>query len=169
MVRQSWSKRIATVYFPSEEELQEWTAAAHEAGVPLSAYIREMVAKGQASLKARPRADHAKELEDLRRENAGLVRDAREKTMLLEHYETELFKLRNQIFREADSEGLGEYDPKLLAILREGKTIESYRLLTGLGINPRDSDAVKLVKNQLEEMRRFGLVTETPHGWRWVG
>jgi hypothetical protein len=128
-----------------------------------------MVAKGQASLESRSRADHAKELEDLRRENVDLVRDAREKAMLLEHYETELFKLRNQISREADSEGLGGYDPKLLAILREGKTIESYRLLTGLGINPRDSDAVKLVKNQLEELRRFGLVTETPHGWRWIG
>ena len=29
-----------------------------------------------------------------------------------------------------------------------------------------DSDAVRLISNQLEELRRFGLVKETANGWR---
>ena len=31
-----------------------------------------------------------------------------------------------------------------------------------------DSDAVRLISNQLEELRRFGLVKETAAGWRWI-
>lgn len=31
-----------------------------------------------------------------------------------------------------------------------------------------DSDAVRLISNQLEELRRFGLVKETASGWRWM-
>ncbi len=31
-----------------------------------------------------------------------------------------------------------------------------------------DSDAVRLISNQLEELRRFGLVKETANGFRWI-
>ena len=31
-----------------------------------------------------------------------------------------------------------------------------------------DSDAVRLISNQLEELRRFGLVRETANGFRWI-
>ena len=60
------------------------------------------------------------------------------------------------------------YDTRLVGMLRQGKTIDSYRILISLGIDPGDSDAVKMVKNQLEELRRFNLVKETPAGWRWI-
>lgn len=68
-----------------------------------------------------------------------------------------------------DSEGANEYDSELVVILRRGGIIDTRELLTGLGIDPRNSQAVRLVSNQLEGLRRFGLVIETHNGWKWVG
>jgi hypothetical protein len=40
--------------------------------------------------------------------------------------------------------------------------------LKELGIDPGETEAVKLVNNQLESLQRFGLVKETNQGWRWI-
>jgi hypothetical protein len=40
--------------------------------------------------------------------------------------------------------------------------------LKELAINPSETEAVKLVNNQLESLRRFSLVEETANGWRWL-
>lgn len=164
-----YAKRSATIYFHREEELREWAAEAKTLGCSLSNYVLEMVSKSRATLTSSPRADISKDMDLLKRENMDLKKDNREKELLMSHYETELFKLRNKIFQEVDEEGIGEYDARLVGILRKGKTVDSYRLLSDMGIDPGDSEAVKLVKNQLEELRRFGLVKETANGFRWVG
>jgi hypothetical protein len=52
--------------------------------------------------------------------------------------------------------------------LRRGKALEGYSILKELGIDPTDTQAVKLIDNQLESLRRFGLVEETANGWRWI-
>jgi hypothetical protein len=125
--------------------------------------------KGRSSLELSSHTNLSKDLEDLRKENRIIKKDNQEKALLLEHYETELFKARNKAYLTVDSDEAEEYDAHLVALLRQGKTIDSYRILSDLGIDPSDSDAVKMVKNQLEELRRFNLVKETPAGWRWIG
>jgi len=40
--------------------------------------------------------------------------------------------------------------------------------LKELAIDPSKTEAVKLVNNQLESLRCFGLVEETTTGWRWL-
>jgi hypothetical protein len=127
-----------------------------------------MVGRARTPLSER-RANISVELEEARREVAVLKKENREKNLLLEHYETELYKARQKAFREVDSDEATEYDSRLVDMLRQGRTIDSYRILSERGIDPNDSQAVRLVKNQLEELRRFGLVKETPSGWRWIG
>jgi hypothetical protein len=53
-------------------------------------------------------------------------------------------------------------------MLKRGKVLDSQEIFGSLGIDPRDTQAVKLVSNQLEELKRFGLIRESPHGWRWL-
>ena len=134
----------------------------------LSKYIFEMVSKSQAASKSPSQPNISKDLEELRKENRMLKKDNQEKILLLEHYETELFKARNKAYLDIDSDESRAYDTRLVEMLRQGKTIDSYRILIDLGIDPGDSEAVKMVKNQLEELRRFNLVKETPAGWRWI-
>jgi hypothetical protein len=61
------------------------------------------------------------------------------------------------------------FDIELIKLLKGNKkTFNSSDILDALGINSRDIQAAKLIKNQLESLLRFGLVTENPSGWRWV-
>jgi len=65
-------------------------------------------------------------------------------------------------------EGTRRHDEDLIKVLRHRKSVEGYAILKELGVDPRDTEAVKLVNNQLESLRRFGLVEETGTGWRWI-
>jgi hypothetical protein len=89
--------------------------------------------------------------------------------MLLEKLEGEVYKTRYASFSDVDSDpGKRRYDEDLIAILKGKKrAIDGYAIIKELGIDPRDSESVKLVSNQLESLRRFGLAEETSGGWRW--
>jgi hypothetical protein len=90
------------------------------------------------------------------------------KTLVLDKYEAELYKLRYDAFsKPEDFDGVRRHDEELIAILKRGRTLDGYEILRELGIDPKDSGAVKIVSNQLENLRRFGLADETPHGWKW--
>jgi hypothetical protein len=52
--------------------------------------------------------------------------------------------------------------------LQRGKALEGYAILKELGVDPSETEVVKLVNNQLESLQRFGLVQETAQGWRWI-
>ena len=75
----------------------------------------------------------------------------------------------NAAFSDVDaSSGQRRYDEDLVSILKlRNRTFDGYTILKELGIDPRDSEAVKLVGNQLESLKRFGLAEETANGWRW--
>jgi hypothetical protein len=66
------------------------------------------------------------------------------------------------------AEGIRNHDQELIKILQRGKALDGYLILKELGINPGETEAVKLVNNQIESLRRFGLVEETANGWRWI-
>ena len=103
MARSRYARRMATIYFPSEELLGDWATQADAADCSLSKYILEMVSKGQAALRSPSQSNLSKDLEELRNENRLLKKDNQEKILLLEHYETELFKARNKAYLTMDS------------------------------------------------------------------
>jgi len=95
--------------------------------------------------------------------------DLKMKNLLLEKLEADVYKARYTDFGEVDAdEGRRRHDEDLIRILKRGKAVEGYAILTELGIDPRETEAVKLVNNQLESLRRFGLVEETAAGWMWL-
>jgi hypothetical protein len=61
------------------------------------------------------------------------------------------------------------YNKELVEILRARGFVDSYKLLEELEIDPRDSELVKAVSKQLEELEGYGMVETTPRGWRWIG
>jgi hypothetical protein len=86
----------------------------------------------------------------------------------LEIMQAEVYKQRFADFEQVDALGMHSYDRALVDMLKRGKVLDFQEILGGLGIDPRDSQAVKLVSNQLEELKRFGLIRESAHGWRWL-
>jgi hypothetical protein len=120
----------------------------------------------ERSLPTRP--DLVRENSDLKTLNRKLEEEIKLLKINVEHSQAEIYKLRFSGFAQLDSDKAHEYDAELVSLLKKGRVLDPQEILSNLGIDPRDGQAVKLVSNQLEELRRFGLVRETHNGWRWV-
>jgi hypothetical protein len=169
MVAPHLKARYINVYLPSAKLKQLWEEDAKKAGLPLSKFVFEAVESFRAPDDEIPRYDLVKELADAKEEMQKLRSDLKMKDLLLEKLESEVYKARYADFAEVDAtDGTRSHDEDLIKILKRGKVVEGYSILKELGIDPRETEAVKLVNNQLESLQRFGLVEETAVGWRWI-
>jgi hypothetical protein len=162
--------RYVYLYLPSAEDKARWEKLADAAGVPLSKFVIEVFESTLAEESDfKPRGELVKEIGKLRSENKLLRDDLNQKKIVLEKYETELKRYRSQAFVEDNFEGARKYNRELISVLKQGIVLDSYKLLEELGIDPNDSQLVKALSQQLEELEAFGLVTSTQRGWRWAG
>jgi hypothetical protein len=169
MVVPGLKSRYVDVYLPSKEAKQEWEEEAKKAGLPMSKFIFEAVESFRAAKTETPKFEIVKELADAKEEVQKLRGELKMKTLLLEKLEADVYKARFANFQEVQmEEGTRRHDEELIKILRRGKALEGFSILKELGIDPSDTEAVKLVNNQLDSLRRFGLVEETANGWKWV-
>jgi hypothetical protein len=170
MVKPELAERYCNIYFPSKEDKNRWEKIADKKGVPLSRFVYETVEDSLAKETDAPRYEIVKELAQLREENRKQRDELKLKTLVLEKYETELFKLRHEAFSQPkEFDGIRRYSEELMAILRLGRIVNGNEILKELSIDPKDSESVKLVSNQLENLQGFGLVKETSAGWKWIG
>jgi predicted DNA-binding protein len=162
--------RYVYLYLPSAEDKARWDNLAKEAGVPLSKFVIEVVESSLAeNTDFKPRGELVKEIGKLRTENKELRDDLKQKKIVLEKYETELKRYRSEAFLDDRLKGFSKYSTQIINIPKRGVTVDSYKLLEELGIDPKNSDLVSAVSKQLEEMEAYGLVTNTSRGWRWIG
>lgn len=163
-------ERYISVYLPSVKVKELWEEDAKKAGIPLSKFVFEAVEKFRETDNELHRYDLVKELAEIRDEAQRLRNDIKMKNLLIEKLETEVYKARHADFGEVDpiDGGTRGHDEHLIKILKRGKPVDGYSLLKELDIDPRETEAVKLVNNQLESLRRFGLVEETALGWKWI-
>jgi hypothetical protein len=168
MARKEFLGRTATVYLPAGEILTAWQKKAAQGGATISEYIFEMVEKARRPAEDVVRPDLVRENSDLKTLNRKLEQEVNLLKTNLEIMQAEVYKQRFAGFEHVDAPGMHSYDRALVDMLKRGKVLDSQEILGGLGIDPRDSQAVKLVSNQLEELKRFGLIRESPHGWRWL-
>lgn len=166
------NERYVYAYLPSVEAVRDWKARAEKSGVSISQFVYEHVTnslrqeEGQESFK--PRSEL---IEELRRKDEAIDKLTRENEitrLALERVETELRRYRSEPFVENRFRGIRKYDRQLVELLKNGRDVDSDHLLRLLGINPRETDLVKAVSNQLENLQAYGLVTKTRRGWRWT-
>jgi len=142
---------------------------ADKAKTPLSPFCISIIEEHLAEEEEfRPRRELTRETESLKAENKTLRDDLRQKEIVLERYEGELRRHRSQPFLEADYKGTRRFSKELVEILKRRGSVDSYRLLEELGIDPRESDLVKGISRQLEELEGYGMIEATSKGWRWI-
>lgn len=63
-----------------------------------------------------------------------------------------------------------QYSRELVDLLRTRGSLDSYEILQALGIDPMESDQVKSISTQLEELERYGPVKikADGRGWQWM-
>ena len=162
--------RYIHVYMPSDADKARWKGLAEKAKTPLSKWVIEIVESTLAENEEfQPRRELAKEMETLKAETKALRDDLRQKEIVLERYESELKRYRAQPFQEEDYRGMRRYSKELVEILKARGQVDSYRLLEELGIDPRESELVKAVSRQLEELEAYGMVKTDGRTWKWIG
>jgi regulator of replication initiation timing len=162
--------RYVYLYLPTAEDKQRWQSLADEAGVPLSKFVIEVVENAfTEESDFKPRGELVKEIGKLRVENKELRDDLKQKEIVVEKYENDLKRYRSEAFLQDKFEGARKHNKEIIAILKRSGVIDSYRLLEELGIDPKETDLVKAVSNQLEDLEGYGLVSSTQRGWRWIG
>ena len=161
--------RYVYLYLPSKADKDRWEKLAAQAQTPLSKFIIEIVESTLAEEEFRPRRELTRELDEMRKEIKALRDDVRQKSIVIERYESELKRLRSEFFVDISFEGSRKYSKELIEILKNKGSIDSSKLLEYLDIDPMDSNLVKAVSNQLEAFESYGLIETTPKGWRWRG
>ena len=86
-----------------------------------------------------------------------------------ENYEKELNRYRSEPFLTDEFQGSRKYSKELIALLKQHETIDSYRILEALGIDPKEVDLVRGISSELEALENYNLVISTPRGWKWKG
>jgi hypothetical protein len=161
--------RYVYLYLPSADEKAHWDDLAKKAGVPLSKFVIEIVQNALADdTEFKPRGELTKEIAALRKDVKELKDELKLKTIVLEKYEAELKRFRSAAFLEDGFEGVRSHNKELIALLKKGGIFDSYKILEALGIDPKDSDLVKAVSRQLEDMETYGFIESTSRGWKWV-
>ncbi len=168
MPRAEFRGRQASVYFSSSTDKARWERWAKEKGIPLSRFIYEIVedvlSKGHDTLPS----ELIKNLAEQKEENKKLREELKLKSLVLEKYETELYRLRYGAFADIDTEGRRKLDEELVSLLKRGRSMTGNEILDELHIDPRDSSLIQLIYNQLEGLSKYGLVKEAANGWRWI-
>ena len=161
--------RYIWLYCKSREQKEQWQALAEKADTPLSAWcasiIEERLAEDNGLM---PRHKLAKDLESLRADNEFLREDLRRKELVLERYEAELRRYRAELFQGEQFAGIRPYSKELVEILKARGHVGSYQILELLGIAPGESEAIKAVSKQLEELEKFNLIKADGKGWQWI-
>ena len=143
---------------------------ADKAKTPLSTFCIEIIESTLAEDEEfKPRREMVRDVEDLKKETKILRDDLRQKSIVLERYEGELKRYRSQSFLEEDYQGMRRYSKEIVEILKTFGHIDSYNLLEKLGIDPRESDLVRAVSKQLEELEGYGMIRAEGRTWRWIG
>ena len=162
--------RYVYLYLPTAEDKQRWQSLADEAGVPLSKFVIEVVENALTEESDfKPRGELVKEMGKLRVEVKELRDDLKQKEIVVDKYENNLKRYKNKTFLQDKFEDTRKHNKEIITILKRNKIIDSYRLLEKLGIDPKETDLVKAVSNQLEDLEGYGLVSSTQRGWRWIG
>ncbi len=172
MVKPEFKDRYANIYFPTVEAKARWEDAAKGHGKPLSKFISDVVEAHLLAKDESPRSQVVLELSEAKAENKKLMDELRRKDLILENYEKELYKLRHAAFIDTEEhEGIRRFDERLAELLKKSgnRGLSGFAILDNLAIDPKDTESVKIIENQLGALRGFGLVEEANGYWRWIG
>lgn len=164
-------ERAIYVYLPSHKMTLNWKGLAEKSNVSISKFVIEHVEnslqqednkEGYAS-----RAELLDEMRMVKEENKELQKKNKMLDNLVTRLEEELRGYRVKPFLEEDFADKRKYETELVKLLKSRREVRKEEVLEHLGINPMDTDTVKGIKKQIENLERYGLVKDIGGKWRW--
>lgn len=161
--------RYVWLYLPSKADKERWQAVANKAKSPLSTFCISIIEERLAEEEEfKPLRELSRDNEALKAENKALRDDLRQKAIVIERYEADLRKYRSQSFLNEDYRGVRPYSKEIIDLLKSCGQADSYKILEALGIDPRESELVRAVSTQLQELEGFGFIKAEGRSWKWI-
>jgi predicted DNA-binding protein len=164
-------KRAVYVYLPSIEQKERWENYAKECGTSVSKFVVEHVENSlrqEEDPSYKSRGELFREVREFKEQFDKVTREKRVLNIALERLEAELRRYRAQPFLEGNFVGIRRYQKELIDTLKNSIVISSDDILSRLGIDFSEHEAVRSISKQLENLEIYGLVRSTPRGWKWV-
>jgi hypothetical protein len=164
-------RRAVYVYLPAEEMAERWKQRAKRSRSSISKFVVERVEdslRKEGDEDQPKRIELIKQLKELKAENEKLGRDNEILRKAYERLDSEVKRYRAKPFLDEGFKGVRKYDRKLVELLRRGRVVSSDEILEELGIDHSETDLVKAVNRQLENLEAYGLVNATARGWQWT-
>ncbi len=155
--------------------LDDWHKAAEKANMTTSAFIQHIVnsyfENGIPSTSKKQYEKRITELSDtirkLRMENVDLSKKVTMLNTLADRYETELKRFRNKDFLDKSFSGIRNYEQELVDLLRSGKNIKEHEILDVMHVDPNDTETVKAINQQLQNLLDYGIIKIYRGGYQW--
>jgi predicted RNase H-like nuclease (RuvC/YqgF family) len=166
-------KRTVYIYLPTEEMVESWKRKAREAGVSLSKFIIERVEdsiRKEEDASYLTRTDLISRIRELESQIRSLREENKTLKLAIQALENELKRYRSGSFLSDHFQGDREYDRELVEFLKKVKRpVSDNEILSHFGVDPSDSETIKVITRQLERLERYGLIQFTGRGWLWRG
>ncbi|UCH01530.1 MAG: hypothetical protein JSV20_06625, partial [Candidatus Bathyarchaeota archaeon] len=78
-------------------------------------------------------------------------------------------RYRAKPFLDEEFHGVRKFQKDLVDILRKAGSLSNEEILSRLGIEPSEHEAIRAISIQLDILNSYGLVTSTARGWKWTG
>jgi len=157
------------VYLPSETMLGRWKNAAKKADVSLSKFVIEHIENEiRGSDDFMSRVEMVRRVGDLEEENELLRKEKSRLEIVVDKLQEDLQTYRLGPFVSSDFEGVREFEQKLVEAFKQRSFIRQDDLWRVLGVNPRHTDAIKAISQQLKILEQYGVIKKTQEGWRWI-
>ena len=86
---------------------------------------------------------------------------------VVDKYEQELRRYRNKPFLEEHFEGVRSYEKDLIELLKSKEIVTDEEIFTRLNVSRTNSEAIRGIGKQLENLEARGLVISSARGWKW--
>lgn len=186
--RVSVKRKSISIYLPTDEMVDRWKRLAEKAGLSLSQYVQDIVEdhikkfeetidpndlggqiekiKELINYVEKQQSDIEKQQSDMEKQIKMIRdRDNRAKERLEEGIREEIIKA----FREGDIfEGIREYDAALITLLKKKGVVKEDELMDLLHIDHDDTESVKIVNQQLDNLLGSNLIKRSNGNIIWV-
>ena len=169
MVKKKELKQRAIYVYPPADMANNWKKRAETSSTSISKFVIEHVENslGLAEDDYRSRSIVLEENRQLRKSLDEKEKRNHHLELLVEKLEEDLRIYRSRLFTDTSSTGTRTYDKQLITILREPGAHNTDTILRRLQVKPTNTEVIKSVSTQIENLEAFGLLRNTGKGWIW--
>ncbi len=88
--------------------------------------------------------------------------------IVVDKLQEDLQTCRLGTFLSSDFEGVREFEQGLVEAFKQRRFIRQDDLWRVLDVNPRQTNVIKAISQQVRVLEQYRIIKNTQEGWRWI-